>query len=137
MFYLFFIYDEKRKVSIVFSVILLVSSLCLYQPCANIFITLVAGNAVYKYAKISNIKSLLVFLSSYLLYFILISYFFKMNSGRASYIDPSDIIKSFMSSLEKVYFYFGLVGKLYEFIVILGAACFFILLFDVCHKVKK
>ncbi|EOT2367738.1 glucosyltransferase domain-containing protein [Escherichia coli] len=120
----FFIYDEKRKVSLVCSVVLLVSSLCLYQPCANIFITLVAGNSVYKYAKISNIKSLLVFLSSYFLYFILISYFFKMNSGRASYIDPSDIIKSFMSSLEKVYFYFGLVGKLYEFIVLLGAACF-------------
>ncbi|WP_370559755.1 glucosyltransferase domain-containing protein [Edwardsiella tarda] len=120
----FFIFNNKNIVSCLLSIAFLIASLCLYQPCVNIFIALVTGNAIYKYAKISNVNSLAVFLLSYLLYFILINYAFEMTSGRASYVPIVDIYQSFINSIKKVYFYFSLIGELYEYIVLIGAACF-------------
>lgn len=132
----FFTFNNKSIVSCLLSIAFLIASLCLYQPCANIFITLVAGNAIYKYAKISNINSLAVFLLSYLLYFILVNYAFEMTSARASYVPIVDIYQSFINSIKKVYFYFSLIGKLYEYIVLIGVVCFMYCYFKALLKAK-
>jgi len=87
------------------AILLMIASLSLYQPCANIFLGLVATNLIVR-IKISDnthFKQMFldcaVFSLSFIAYFIVVVKFFSLGGGRATFIRPDQLLGSLSSAM--------------------------------------
>lgn len=87
------------------AVLLMIASLSLYQPCANIFLGLVATNLIVRIKKSGNghFKQMFldcaVFSLSFIAYFIVVVKLFSLGGGRATFIRPDQLLESLSSAM--------------------------------------
>lgn len=91
------------------SVIFLVASLSLYQPCANIFLGLMAANITIKIKNSHNNKfnQLILdgalFCCSFVIYYVFVVRLFQLGGQRATFIEPSELFNSLLFAFKGVY----------------------------------
>ncbi|MBW7749363.1 glucosyltransferase domain-containing protein [Enterobacter roggenkampii] len=84
----------------ILSIASLIASLSLYQPCANIFLGLMAANVVVKIKSSSKSKLTqliydgTLFCSAFLIYYFFVVKLFSLGGQRATFIEPSNIFSS-------------------------------------------
>ncbi|MDE9691045.1 glucosyltransferase domain-containing protein [Citrobacter portucalensis] len=92
----------------ILSIISLIASLSLYQPCANIFLGLMAANVIIKIKNSKNLKlkqfilDSALFCCSLLIYYLFVVKLFSLGGQRASFIEPSNIISSLILAFKGV-----------------------------------
>ncbi|MEL4015009.1 glucosyltransferase domain-containing protein [Dryocola clanedunensis] len=95
----YFSFSKGWKTTVT-GILMLIASLSLYQPCANIFLGLAATNLIVKVKESNNekIKQMVldcaVFSISFILYFIFVVKLFSLGGSRAAFINPSQIFES-------------------------------------------
>lgn len=101
-----FFYQSKNKyIDIFVPVLLLIMTLSLYQPCFNIFLTLLVGNYLIKLKKdINYIKYFIVYIFSLVAYIILVSIIMGLKSNRSHMLNLFDI-NSLYIMLNKLSFF--------------------------------
>lgn len=97
----FYVISINTKFSVFISVLLLFLSLCFYQPCANIFLGLSAINIITKIRNGDKNKlfylcvDMVIFVSSYLLYFfVIVKILGFADKSRANIINIYDVLSS-------------------------------------------
>lgn len=83
-----FFYQSKNKYMDIFiPILLLIMTLSLYQPCFNIFLTLLVGNYLIKLKKdINYIKCFIIYISALVIYIILSIHNYGIEKQQKSYV---------------------------------------------------
>lgn len=104
----FFISNESNKIHRVIAVILIIISLFLYQPSANVYLGLMACHCITKIKSSSLnrfdslLKDSLCFASSYVIYFTLVKYIIgDMKGNRSDIIQIHDIPESIIKVIKQ------------------------------------
>lgn len=103
--------------------LMLIASLSLYQPCANIFLGLIATNLIVriKDSKNEKLKQMIwdcvVFSLSFIAYFVFVVKLFSLGGGRATFINPSQLFDSLTYVFLSTYSIYSLLLKGYVEVV--------------------
>ena len=121
----FFIFDNKSYKKILISFASLFSCLSLYQPCANIFIALIAYNALFGDGSKKTTHTIFLFFITYISYYIMMFVVMKYGAdGRSTLIDIRAVPEALIDSVIKVLSYAKSVGHLFSITVIIGAIAY-------------
>ncbi|MEL9096839.1 glucosyltransferase domain-containing protein [Escherichia coli] len=123
----FFVFDIRSLPKSLLSIVSLFACLSLYQPCANIFISLIAYNALFGNGKSKSYHLALTFVVTYVLYYVTMFYIMKYGAdNRSTMVSFADIPSSLYESINKTFKYIEPIGISFLIPVYIGLLSYFV-----------